>query len=110
VLLLSLALFGLASLAAAGADGGAGFIAARLLQGVGASGPHLARKLSYLSFAFVSALGGGQFLGGLMQQYASWQAEFFLLAAIGAALAALALLTPIPACCWAWRIVAARCW
>ncbi|MFM9435810.1 MFS transporter, DHA1 family, multidrug resistance protein [Janthinobacterium sp. CG_23.3] len=110
VLLLSLALFGLASLAAAGASDGAGFIVARLLQGVGAggastvgrilvrdgaSGAQLARNLSYLSFSFVSALGGGQFLGGLMQQYASWQAEFFLLAAISAALTALVLLTPM---------------
>lgn len=110
VLLLSLALFGLASLAAALAPGGAVFIAARLLQGVGAggaatvgrilvrdgaSGPQLARNLSYLSFAFVSALGGGQFLGGLMQQYAHWQAEFLLLAVLGATLAALALLTPM---------------
>ncbi|WP_317201929.1 MFS transporter [Janthinobacterium sp.] len=110
VLLLSLALFGLASVLAALAPGGAVFIAARLLQGVGAggastvgrilvrdgaSGPQLARRLSYLSFAFVSALGGGQFLGGLMQQYAHWQAEFLLLAVLSATLAVLALLTPM---------------
>ena len=78
VLALSLLLFGAASVVAACADGGPAFIAARLVQGIGAggastigrilvrdgaSGPLLARNLSYLSFSFVSALGGGQFLG-----------------------------------------------
>ncbi|MDC8758346.1 MFS transporter [Janthinobacterium fluminis] len=110
VLLLSLALFGLASVAAAGATGGPAFIGARLLQGVGAGGAStvgrilvrdnangalLARNLSYLSFSFVSALGGGQFLGGLMQQYAPWQAQFLLLAAISAILAVAVLLMPM---------------
>ncbi|MET3134441.1 DHA1 family bicyclomycin/chloramphenicol resistance-like MFS transporter [Oxalobacteraceae bacterium GrIS 1.11] len=101
VLLFSLAIFGLASLAAAGAGDGDVFIAARLMQGIGAgggsiigrilvrdgaSGPLLARNLSYLSFAFVSALGGGQFLGGLVEQYANWQMEFYLLAGSSAVL------------------------
>ena len=110
VLALSLLLFGTASVVAACADGGTLFIAARLAQGIGAggastigrilvrddaSGPLLARNLSYLSFSFVSALGGGQFLGGLLQQYAHWRVEFWLLAGLSAALALAAWLTPM---------------
>ncbi|HHK8037980.1 TPA: MFS transporter [Serratia marcescens] len=77
---------------------GAQLLTLRALQGVGAggaaiiariivrdnwSGDELARRLSVLSIAFITALGGGQFIGGLLSQYAHWQMGFVLMGATG---------------------------
>ncbi|MFJ8667787.1 MFS transporter [Streptomyces sp. NPDC093600] len=63
--------------------GGAAIIARIFVRDLG-GGDALARRLSVLSIAFVSALGGGQFLGGLIDRYADWRAGFAVLAAVGA--------------------------
>ncbi|MCR9001831.1 MFS transporter [Rahnella perminowiae] len=70
----------------------------RALQGIGAggaaiigrilvkdnwSGAELAKRLSVLSVAFITALGGGQFIGGLISYYLHWQVAFLVLAATG---------------------------
>lgn len=88
---------------------GTQLLALRALQGVGAggaaiiariivrdnwSGDELARRLSVLSIAFITALGGGQFVGGLLSQYSHWQMGFVLMGATG--LAILALMTTLP--------------
>ncbi|MET7511217.1 MFS transporter [Streptomyces albidoflavus] len=76
----------------------AGLLVARCVQGAGAGGAAivarifvrdlgggdaLARRLSLLSVAFVAALGGGQFLGGLIGAYAHWRTGFLVLAGLG---------------------------
>ncbi|AWQ46013.1 MFS transporter [Serratia marcescens] len=91
---------------------GAQLLALRALQGVGAggaaiiariivrdnwSGDELARRLSVLSIAFITALGGGQFVGGLLSQYSHWQMGFVLMGAIGLAILALMATLPLEA-------------
>ncbi|MFZ3599007.1 MFS transporter [Streptomyces sp. BH104] len=63
--------------------GGAAIIARIFVRDLG-GGDALARRLSVLSIAFVTALGGGQFLGGLIGTYADWRAGFVVLAVLGA--------------------------
>ncbi|WP_077791574.1 MFS transporter [Serratia marcescens] len=91
---------------------GAQLLALRALQGVGAggaaiiariivrdnwSGDELARRLSVLSIAFITALGGGQFVGGLLSQYSHWQMGFVLMGATGLAILALMATLPLEA-------------
>ncbi|HIE1308573.1 TPA: MFS transporter [Serratia marcescens] len=93
---------------------GAQLLALRALQGVGAggaaiiariivrdnwSGDELARRLSVLSIAFITALGGGQFVGGLLSQYSHWQMGFVLMGATGLAILALMATLPLEAGC-----------
>ncbi len=73
--------------------GGAAIIA-RIIVRDNWSGDELARRLSVLSIAFITALGGGQFVGGLLSQYSHWQMGFVLMGATG--LAILALMTTLP--------------
>lgn len=108
-LLTSLALFVLTSAAIALIRSPEGLLVLRALQGIGAggsaiiarilvrdrwSGDELARRLSVLSIAFITAMGGGQFLGGLIGRYAHWEAGFVVLAAVGAIAAALTFTVP----------------
>lgn len=91
---------------------GAQLLTLRALQGVGAggaaiiariivrdnwSGDELARRLSVLSIAFITALGGGQFVGGLLSQYSHWQMGFVLMGATGLAILALMATLPLEA-------------
>lgn len=91
---------------------GAQLLALRALQGVGAggaaiiariivrdnwSGDELARRLSVLSIAFITALGGGQFVGGLLSQYSHWQMGFVLMGATGLIILALMATLPLEA-------------
>ncbi|AXX26492.1 MFS transporter [Serratia marcescens] len=91
---------------------GTQLLALRALQGVGAggaaiiariivrdnwSGDELARRLSVLSIAFITALGGGQFIGGLLSQYSHWQMGFVLMGATGLAILALMVTLPLEA-------------
>ncbi|WP_165491295.1 MFS transporter [Serratia marcescens] len=91
---------------------GTQLLALRALQGVGAggaaiiariivrdnwSGDELARRLSVLSIAFITALGGGQFVGGLLSQYSHWQMGFVLMGATGLAILALMVTLPLEA-------------
>lgn len=62
--------------------GGAGIIARIFVRDLG-NGDALARRLSVLSIAFVVALGGGQFLGGMIGEYSHWQLGFVVLAVVG---------------------------
>ncbi|MEV6913220.1 MFS transporter, partial [Amycolatopsis sp. NPDC051071] len=59
--------------------GGAAIIARVVARDLG-DGDALAKRLSVLSIAFVTALGGGQFLGGLI---GDWQGGFAVLTAAG---------------------------
>lgn len=52
-------------------------------------GRQLARRLSHLSFAFISALGGCQFLGALLEMHAAWRVGFALMVLIGCVVATL---------------------
>ncbi|WP_031300083.1 MFS transporter [Serratia marcescens] len=111
-LTLSLLLFigssGLLALCSNGAE----LLTLRALQGVGAggaaiiariivrdnwSGDELARRLSVLSIAFITALGGGQFIGGLLSQYSHWQMGFVLMGATGLIILALMATLPLEA-------------
>ena len=109
-LLASLALFVLCSALLAVADSAAALLFLRVLQGIGAggaaiiariivrdhwSGDELARRLSVLSIAFITALGAGQFIGGLIGQYSHWQAGFVLMAVTGAVAALLSMSLPL---------------
>ena len=91
---------------------GTQLLALRALQGVGAggaaiiariivrdnwSGDELARRLSVLSIAFITALGGGQFIGGLLSQYSHWQMGFVLMGATGLIILALMATLPLAA-------------
>lgn len=62
--------------------GGAAILARIFARDLG-SGDALAKRLSVLSIAFVTALGGGQFLGGLIGKYFRWQGGFVVLAVVG---------------------------
>ncbi len=61
------------------------------------SGDELARRLSVLSIAFITALGGGQFVGGLLSQYSHWQMGFVLMGTTGLAILALMATLPLEA-------------
>ncbi len=63
------------------AAGGAAIIA-RILVRDHWHGDEL-RRLSVLSIAFITALGGGQWIGGLISRYAHWQLGFVLMAGVG---------------------------
>ncbi|MEU1450637.1 MFS transporter [Streptomyces avermitilis] len=108
-LLASLALFVLTSALIAVFRNPEALLVLRALQGIGAggsaiiarilvrdrwSGDELARRLSVLSIAFITAMGGGQFLGGLIGRYAHWEAGFVVLAAVGSVAAALTFTVP----------------
>ncbi|MEU6988694.1 MFS transporter [Streptomyces sp. NPDC046324] len=76
------------------AAGGSAIIARILVRDLW-SGDELARRLSVLSIAFITALGGGQFMGGLIGRYARWETGFVVLAALGAVAAMLTLTVPM---------------
>lgn len=78
-----------------GIGGGGAAIIARIVVRDNWSGDELARRLSVLSIAFITALGGGQFLGGLIGQYSRWQTGFALMALTAAGAAALVLTVPL---------------
>lgn len=97
-LALSLLLFVGISLLLATTSQGSLLLVLRTLQGIAAGGAtiiarilirdhwqgdELARRLSVLSIAFITALGGGQWIGGLISHYAHWQLGFVLMAMIG---------------------------
>ncbi|AXA55222.1 MFS transporter [Pseudomonas thivervalensis] len=103
VLLAALGLYGLANLALPLGTTIEAFLALRLIQGIGASGISvmarvlirdsfsgdlLAKALSWISIAFVIALGIGQYLGSLIQAAFGWEAIFYGLGAVSLALAA----------------------
>ncbi|WP_234016840.1 MFS transporter [Streptomyces sp. LaPpAH-108] len=108
-LLASLAVFVLTSAAITLNRSPEALLVLRALQGIGAggaaiiarilvrdrwNGDELARRLSVLSIAFITAMGGGQFLGGLIGRYAHWEAGFVVLAVVGALAAALTFTVP----------------
>ncbi|WP_434562758.1 MFS transporter [Pseudomonas sp. R1-6] len=103
VLLAALTLYGLANLALPLGTTIETFLAFRLVQGVGASGISvmarvlirdsfsgdlLAKALSWISIAFVVALGIGQYLGSLIQAAFGWEAIFLGLGAASLVMAA----------------------
>ncbi|WP_434610057.1 MFS transporter [Pseudomonas sp. D2-30] len=103
VLLAALTLYGLANLALPLGTTIETFLAFRLVQGVGASGisvmarvlirdsfsgDQLAKALSWISIAFVVALGIGQYLGSLIQAAFGWEAIFLGLGAASLVMAA----------------------
>ncbi|MGD8219656.1 MFS transporter [Pseudomonas thivervalensis] len=103
VLLAALGLYGLANLALPLGTTIEAFLALRLIQGIGASGISvmarvlirdsfsgdlLAKALSWISIAFVIALGIGQYLGSLIQAAFGWEAIFYGLGAVSLAMAA----------------------
>ncbi|KQW33078.1 MULTISPECIES: MFS transporter [Pseudomonas] len=103
VLLAALGLYGLANLALPLGTTVEAFLTLRLIQGIGASGISvmarvlirdsfsgdlLAKALSWISIAFVIALGIGQYLGSLIQAAFGWEAIFQGLGAVSLAMAA----------------------
>lgn len=103
VLLAALALYGLGNLALPLGTTVEAFLTVRLIQGIGASGISvmtrvlirdsfsgdlLAKALSWISIAFVIALGIGQYLGSLIQAAFGWEAIFYGLGAVSLAMAA----------------------
>ncbi|MFW9269175.1 MFS transporter [Pseudomonas sp. NR3] len=103
VLVAALTLYGLANLALPLGTTIETFLAFRLVQGVGASGISvmarvlirdsfsgdlLAKALSWISIAFVVALGIGQYLGSLIQAAFGWEAIFLGLGAASLVMAA----------------------
>lgn len=78
------------------AAGGSAIIARILVRDLW-SGDELARRLSVLSIAFITALGGGQFLGGLIGRYARWETGFVVLAAVGVVATVLTATVPMQA-------------
>ncbi len=111
-LTLSLALFISCSALLAFCSNGTQLLMLRALQGVAAggaaiiariivrdnwSGDELARRLSVLSIAFIAALGGGQFVGGLLSQYSHWQMGFVLMGLTGLAILLLMVTLPLEA-------------
>ncbi|POA99440.1 MFS transporter [Chromobacterium sinusclupearum] len=108
----SLALFVLCDLLLALTNSGAIMLVLRAAQGIAAggcaivgrivvrdawSGDELVKRLSLLSVAFITAMGGGQFIGGLIGQYGHWRYGFLLLATIGLAIAWLGRNLPLQA-------------
>ncbi|MGR2679928.1 MULTISPECIES: MFS transporter [Chromobacterium] len=111
-LLISLALFIVCSLLLAFVSNAAELLTLRVAQGIAGGGAaiiariivrdhwrgdDLARKLSVLSIAFITALGGGQFIGGLIGKYSHWEAGFALMAVTGAVAALLTMGLPLQA-------------
>ncbi|QGH61641.1 MFS transporter [Serratia proteamaculans] len=111
-LTLSLALFISSSALLAFCSNGTQLLVLRALQGVAAggaaiiariivrdnwSGDELARRLSVLSIAFIAALGGGQFIGGLLSQYSHWQMGFVVMGLTGLAILLLMVTLPLEA-------------
>ena len=103
VLLAALGLYGLGNLALPWGTTVEAFLALRLIQGIGASGISvmarvlirdsfsgdlLAKALSWISIAFVIALGIGQYLGSLIQAAFGWEAIFYGVGAVSLAMAA----------------------
>ncbi|CAH0319464.1 MFS transporter [Pseudomonas brassicacearum] len=103
VLLAALGLYGLGNLALPLGTTVEAFLTLRLIQGIGASGISvmarvlirdsfsgdlLAKALSWISIAFVIALGIGQYLGSLIQAAFGWEAIFHGLGALSLAMAA----------------------
>lgn len=103
VLLAALGLYGLGNLALPLGTTVEAFLAFRLIQGIGASGISvmarvlirdsfsgdlLAKALSWISIAFVIALGIGQYLGALIQSAFGWKAIFHGLGAVSLVMAA----------------------
>ncbi|CAN7395555.1 MFS transporter [Pseudomonas brassicacearum] len=103
VLLAALGLYGLGNLALPLGTIVEAFLTLRLIQGIGASGISvmarvlirdsfsgdlLAKALSWISIAFVIALGIGQYLGSLIQAAFGWEAIFQGLGAVSLAMAA----------------------
>ncbi|KHK62635.1 MFS transporter [Pseudomonas fluorescens] len=103
VLLAALTLYGLGNLALPLGTTIETFLAFRLIQGIGASGISvmarvlirdsfsgdlLAKALSWISIAFVVALGIGQYLGSLIQAVFGWEAIFLGLGAVSLVMAA----------------------
>ncbi len=78
------------------AAGGAAIIA-RIIVRDNWSGDELARRLSVLSIAFIAALGGGQFIGGLLSEYSHWQMGFILMGLTGLAILLLMVTLPLEA-------------
>jgi predicted MFS family arabinose efflux permease len=111
-LTLSLVLFISCSLLLTFCSNGTQLLVLRALQGVAAGGAaiiariivrdnwhgdELARRLSVLSIAFIAALGGGQFIGGLLSQYSHWQMGFVLMGLTGMAILLLMATLPLEA-------------
>ncbi|MBP1132148.1 MFS family permease [Serratia sp. PL17] len=76
------------------AAGGAAIIA-RIIVRDNWSGDELARRLSVLLIAFIAALGGGQFIGGLLSEYSHWQMGFILMGLTGLAILLLMVTLPL---------------
>lgn len=102
VVLAALGLYGLSNLALPLGTTVEAFLTLRLIQGIGASGISvmarvlirdsfsgdlLAKALSWISIAFVIALGIGQYLGSLIQVAFGWEAIFYGLGAVSLAMA-----------------------
>ncbi|WP_210643255.1 MFS transporter [Pseudomonas sp. Tri1] len=125
VLLAALGLYGLGNLALPLGTTVEAFLTLRLIQGIGASGISvmarvlirdsftgdlLAKALSWISIAFVIALGIGQYLGSLIQAAFGWEAIFQGLGAVSLIMAAVvsrarfAALAPSGNGQSAWRI------
>ncbi|UZE25108.1 MFS transporter [Pseudomonas sp. B21-056] len=125
VLLAALGLYGLGNLALPLGTSVEGFLAFRLIQGIGASGISvmarvlirdsfsgdlLAKALPWISIAFVIALGIGQYLGSLIQAAFGWEAIFQGLGAASLIMAAAVLrarfpiLTEVSSGKPAWRV------
>ena len=103
VLLMALGLYGLGNLALPLGTTVEAFLAFRLIQGIAASGISvmarvlirdsfsgdlLAKALSWISIAFVIALGIGQYLGSLIQAAFGWEAIFYGLGMVSLLMAA----------------------
>ncbi|MEW6340599.1 MAG: MFS transporter [Pseudomonadota bacterium] len=80
-----------------GIAGGGAAIIARIIVRDNWRGDELARRLSVLSIAFITALGGGQFVGGLIGQYSHWEAGFVLMAITAALAVVLSYSLPLKA-------------
>ncbi|MBN3786748.1 multidrug effflux MFS transporter [Burkholderia sp. Ac-20353] len=80
-----------------GIAGGGAAIIARIIVRDNWHGDELARRLSVLSIAFITALGGGQFIGGLIGQYSHWHAGFVLMAVTAALAISLSYSVPLKA-------------
>lgn len=66
-----------------GAAAGGAAIIARILIRDNWQGEELTKRLSLLSIAFIAALGGGQFIGGLIHHYSDWRLGFIILSILG---------------------------
>ncbi len=125
VLLAAMGLYGLGNMALPLGTSVEAFLIFRLIQGIGASGISvmarvlirdsfsgdlLARALSWISIAFVIALGIGQYLGSLIQSAFGWEAIFYGLGAVSLVMAAAVsrvafpVLIESPAGQSAWRV------